>query len=262
MERTRIEWCDHTFNPWVGCSPVSAGCERCYARRITERWGGCFSTRVRTSARNWAQPLLWNRRAERTGARERVFCGSMCDWLDFEAPVEWLAELLALVAATPGIDWLMLTKRPENWAARMLQVRERMKDRFSMQARWVSVNEAPENVWFGVTAEDEASLERRTGVMGLIPARVKWVSAEPLLERIDLGRARCGIDWVVAGGEKGSGARRCWLEWMDEARLYCKDNGIRFFFKQAGDNCVTGMGEFDVWETALSGVKEWPEARG
>lgn len=161
MKNTSIEWADHTFNPWVGCEPVSEGCRNCYAAALNNRFkngtaemrGGraVFNGTVkRTSASYWKQPLAWNERpfacdfcdksfkieqahqcvkpgeiraaGELRWHRPRVFCASMADWLHEAVPVEWLADLLDLIRRTPNLDWLLLTKRPEAWLERMREV--------------------------------------------------------------------------------------------------------------------------------------------
>ena len=116
-ETTKIQWCDATFNPWIGCSKVSPGCANCYAerdfdlRKHVAKWGA-GQPRHRTSVSYWKEPLKWNRHAPMlaSGVRPRVFCGSLCDWLDDEVPVEWLADLLDLIRRTPNLDWLLLTQ--------------------------------------------------------------------------------------------------------------------------------------------------------
>lgn len=149
-KNSKIEWCHHTFNPWIGCTRVSPGCLNCYAEALMDqrmgrvRWGP-GQPRSRTSEANWRKPLTWNRQADealtehellwqdatpmerrhaRTGPawpeRPRVFCASLADWLDHEVPARWLADLLALVHETHCLDWLLLTKRPGLWRQRLL----------------------------------------------------------------------------------------------------------------------------------------------
>lgn len=140
MKNSKIEWCDHTFNPWIGCTKVSPGCANCYAEARDKRldggahWGK-GAPRRRTSSGNWQHPLQWNRDSIRdqencrlaieNGAamyeipdRPRVFCASLADWLDDDVPIQWLADLLSLIVATPSLDWLLLTKRPQNFTSR------------------------------------------------------------------------------------------------------------------------------------------------
>lgn len=148
-ENTKIEWCDHTFNPWTGCTKVSPACDHCYAEGWAKRSGlvqwGAHAERRRTSTANWRKPIGWNDNAcwfvqcntcgwrgeskgatcggchgcDTSPARQRVFCASLGDWLDNTAPVEWLVDMLDVVRTTPSLDWLLLTKRIGNFTARI-----------------------------------------------------------------------------------------------------------------------------------------------
>ena len=141
---TRIEWADSTFNPWIGCTKISPGCDHCYAERQMDqrlgrvRWGA-GQPRQRTSAAYWRQPELWNAEADRFRecgacgwrgqieigaspvpfARRRVFCASLADVFDNEVPLKWLMDLLDLIRRTPNLDWLLLTKRIGNVTTRL-----------------------------------------------------------------------------------------------------------------------------------------------
>src|SRR4051812_42414847 len=121
MENTRIEWGDHTFNPWMGCQKVSPGWDRCYAENMMDlryhkvQWGP-HGERKRTSELNWKKPLKWEPQARASGRRFRVFCASLADVWDNQVPSEWRTELFELICKTPQLDWLLLTKRPENIA--------------------------------------------------------------------------------------------------------------------------------------------------
>ena len=169
-ENSKIEWCDHTFNPWIGCQKVSPGCDHCYAEAMMDkRYGrvqwGPHGERVRTSQDNWKMPLRWAKKAN--GHRPRVFCASLADWLDNRAPREWRADLGRVIEATPELDWLLLTKRPEN---------------YEKLAPW-RLNEIPSNVWLGVTCEDQAHYDRRWTILSRqrIGPPSKFVSYEPAL---------------------------------------------------------------------------------
>ena len=130
-EYSAIEWCDHTFNPWIGCQHVSPGCDHCYAERMADqrfRWveWGPHGQRKRTSAATWNNPRRWNAKAhafsQTHGHRPRVFCASLADVFDNQAPKGSRDDLFRLIRATPGLDWLLLTKRPQN-IAKMLPAR-------------------------------------------------------------------------------------------------------------------------------------------
>src|ERR1700730_6921319 len=118
-ENSKIEWTDHTFNPWIGCTKVSPACDHCYAEAMMDtrygrvRWGA-GEDRSRTSKANWQQPLKWNRIAQADGARPLVFCASLADVFDNEVDPLWRRELFALIEATPSLIWLLLTKRIGN----------------------------------------------------------------------------------------------------------------------------------------------------
>lgn len=222
-ENSKIEWTDHTFNPWVGCTKVSPACDHCYAESWAKRtghpelWAG---TRRRTSEANWRGPVKWNRQAGERGGRYRVFCASLADVFDNAANETWRADLFALIHATPNLDWLLLTKRIGN-AAKMLP------------ADWG--NGWP-NVWLGATIVTQSELDRDLPKLLDVPARVHFLSMEPLLEAVDL-RAEHGakVDWVIVGGESGRGARWMQPDWARLIRGQCRRAGLAFFMKQMTD---------------------------
>jgi protein gp37 len=270
MKNSNIEWTDHTFNPWTGCAKVSPGCANCYAESWAKRsgivkWNG---PRRRTSASNWNQPHKWDREAcagplpgDDPLRRPRVFCASLADWLDNEVPIEWLADLLALIHQTPNLDWLLLTKRPQNWLPRLEEVTH-----FAMfskahhallpfLARWHPAHDSaggvtgspipPANVWIGTTVEDQTRADERIPHLLRIPARVRFLSCEPLLGHVDLAIGdpkhrtaesyHAEIHWVIAGGESGPGARPMHPEWARSLRDQCAAAGVAFHFKQWGE---------------------------
>ncbi|MEM6775636.1 MAG: DUF5131 family protein, partial [Pseudomonadota bacterium] len=172
-DTTGISWTDHTFNPWWGCTKIAPGCDNCYAATLDARTGGDYwDPKVaprRTKAPNWRKPRKWNEIAEISNRRRRVFCGSMMDWCDKNAPPGARAELFELIKQTPMLDWQLLTKR----ATRIQEC---------LPADW---GDGYPNVWLGVTAEDVEFGIPRINALREIPAAVRFVSAEPLLE--DLG---------------------------------------------------------------------------
>jgi protein gp37 len=297
-ENSKIEWTDHTFNPWIGCTKVSPGCAHCYAetrdkRHLIEKvdhWGK-GAPRLRTSAANWRKPAQWNavassfRECTRCGhrahmhegcmlcgcdtapTRQRVFCASQADWLDAEVAIDWLADLLALIHATPQLDWLLLTKRPENWLPRIEQVFERMnvdldfyeahRGCSELVDRWFGeppYQRAPANVWLGATVEDQKRGDERIPLLMSIPARVRFLSCEPLLGPVDVPASiKKGLfykadgtnnsvsapgvpvlNWVICGGESGPGARAFHIAWADSLLAQCQAAGVPFFMKQLG----------------------------
>lgn len=228
-QNSKIEWTHHTFNPWWGCVRVSPACKNCYAetwaRRIgLELWGARAPRRFFSDA-HWAEPLKWNREAQADGERRRVFCASMADVFENRAELdEWRTRLWEVIARTPWLDWLLLTKRPDNVA-----------DSVPWGRRW------PTNVWLGTTAENQKWADRRIPLLLEVPAEVRFISAEPLLGYLDLrpylrGRRRgvAGLDWVIAGGESGASARPMNPDWARSLRDQCIAGGASFHFKQWG----------------------------
>lgn len=218
-ESTNIAWTDSTFNPWLGCSKVGPGCDHCYAEALDRRTGGDHWGATKTprtmSADNWRKPVRWQRIAEGTGTRRRVFCGSMCDWADKNALDSERARLWALIRSTPMLDWQLLTKRAPNIAR-------------CLPADWSA---GYENVWLGVTVENRKHGLPRIDHLRRAPARVRFLSIEPLLE--DLGEIDLtGIHWVIVGGESGHGARPLEAAWVESIRRQCEAAGVAFFFKQ------------------------------
>jgi len=217
-----IEWTHHTFNPWWGCTKVSPACDHCYAEAWAKRVGravwGAHAPRRGMSDSYWREPLRWNAAASKAGVRHRVFCASMADVFEPRPDLDaWRSRLWKLIGETPALDWLLLTKRP---------------DHASRLAPWPEA--WPENIWLGTTAEDQARVDLRVPVLLSIPARVRFLSCEPLLGPIEL-RAWPGIHWVIAGGESGPHARPMDPHWTVELRDQCVTRGIAFHFKQWGD---------------------------
>lgn len=219
-KRTGIKWTDHTWNPWQGCTRVSEGCRYCYAEAGTRRFGLSVwgeSPRRVTSPSGWRKPLNFNREAERDGVRRRIFCGSWCDvFEDHPVAEENRPRLWDLIAETPALDWLLLTKRPERIAA-------------SLPLTW---GVGWPNVWLGTSIENRATLHRADSLRS-IPAAVRFLSCEPLLEPLDELNLS-SIDWLIVGGESGPNARPMRPEWAAALRDLCTRAGIPFFYKQSG----------------------------
>lgn len=227
-EHSAIEWTDATFNPWWGCVRVSPACARCYADTWARRFGlvlwDADGARRFFGNEHWRKPLKWNRDAERAGVPLKVFCASMADvFEDHTALPRWRARLWTLIDETPWLRWQLLTKRPENVTA---------------MVPWH--NEWPVNVWIGVSIEN-SRFTFRADILREIPAAVRFVSAEPLLASLFLSdRPKRqpleldGIQWVIAGGESGRGARPMDEAWARELRDATHGAGAAFFLKQLG----------------------------
>ena len=251
-QTTSIEWCDSTFNPWIGCTRISPACDDCYAARSTPAraldvaWGP-KEERRRTSPANWALPRRWNANAAEFqaehGRRRRVFCASLADVFDNQVPQEWRDDLWRLISETPQLDWLLLTKRVGNVTS-MLPVSSDFADLFP-------------HVWIGATICNQDEADRDIPKLQAVPARVRFLSMEPLLGPVDLLATgdvlcRCSgclsmaslypesaglqrIDWVIVGGESGPRARPMSPTWVRHIRDQCLSARVPFLYKQWGE---------------------------
>lgn len=251
-ETTGIAWTDHTFNPWLGCTRVSPGCENCYAEKfVTGRMGlpvwGVDAERRITSQAYWKQPSRWNKAAEKAGVRRRVFCASLADVFEIAPPRNIAANdamhrarpaLWGLIETTPNLDWLLLTKRPQNVAK-------------LVPPDWMAGG-FPHNVWLGVTAENQEHYEKRWPILANLPAQVRFISHEPALGPLEIKPASYyeygtgtdeadGMterlvfpDWVITGGESGPGARPYDARWARDLISTTRVSGTKVFVKQLG----------------------------
>ena len=309
-ENSKIEWCDHTFNPWRGCSKVSEACRHCYAEvsapsrlarhHDVETWGPNAARLVSGDA-YWKQPLRWNREAEKAGTRPRVFVASLADVFedyrggrvgrldqdgnyvhlhDDLTPV--LARLFDLIRQTPHLDWLLLTKRPELAMKRINDVIGYLYGFFFesptpytclhwrnatnpyLPELFPGARQPPANIWVGTSVENQEQADARIPHLLAIPARVRFLSCEPLLGPVDLKMGdpchrtadsyHAEIHWVICGGESGQGSRPMHPAWARSLRDECAPAGVPFFFKQWGEWApaeregdlltVTGAGRF------------------
>lgn len=228
-----IEWTDHTYNPWWGCQKVSPGCKNCYAERIALlRYGDLWGQPEKTSRHiiNSNEAFSWNNQAEKSGMRRRVFCGSMCDiFEDHPGVVTERETLWNTIEHTPWLEWLLLTKRPEN-------INKMLPSRWYWHTPVTHEPVMPDNIWFGFSAENQHYFDMRMPVA--VEAALNWqvrgvfASLEPLLGSITLPVA--GLDWVITGGESGPNARRMDPEWAMDIRDQCIEYGIPYFHKQNG----------------------------
>lgn len=261
-ETTGIDWTDHTFNPWWGCTRVSPACNNCYAETFAKRLGkdlwGKNAERRFFGAKHWQEPVIWNAKAEAAGKPKFVFCASMADV--FEVGPDGLSaersRLYELIWETPWLTWLLLTKRPEN--ARLL-------------LPWAPESEPWPNVWVGTTVEDQKRADERIPLLLDTTASRRFLSMEPLLGPVDLIPEAFGgypesdqwtrdrevgrvplIDWVITGGESGAGHRPPDPEWFRSVRDQCSAAGVPLWFKQWGGRTAKAGGK------ELDGV-EWCE---
>jgi protein gp37 len=293
-EETKIEWADHSFNAWWGCTKVSPACDFCYAETWAKRTGfpdlwGVTAGRRTFGEQHWLEPLKWDLAALKKGTlgpRPRVFCNSMSDVFDnHEGVTDARARLFRLIQATPALDWLVLTKRIGN-VARMLPT------------NW---GEGYPNVWLGISVCNQDEADRDIPKLLEVPAALRFLSCEPLLGRIDLfpfqkgicipcggagevvasgptttfpedddGVERCfdcsgsgqnesneGLDWVICGGESGGNARSMNLEWATNLHMECVAQSIPFFMKQLSQEDTKDFKDFGSFPQPLR-VREWP----
>lgn len=236
-ETTGIEWANATWNPWMGCHKVSAGCKNCYMFRDMPHYGKDPNVVVRSKT-TFDAPRKWARSGKvQPGAR--IFTCSWSDWFIAEAD-EWRDEAWAIVKATPQFTYLILTKRPERIADHL-------------PADWGA---GYSNVWLGTSAENQEQAQKRVPLLYGIPAAVRFVSAEPLLGPIDFGVAPAYVDWIITGGESAlKDARYCDLAWVRSIRDQCQAAGVALFHKQHG-----GTRKIDgVWGGRELDGRTWDE---
>lgn len=220
-ENSKIEWTDHTFNPWIGCTKVSPACDHCYAEAMMDtRYGrvqwGSGRDRVRTSAANWQLPRRWNRQAEAAGKRPFVFCASLADVFDNEVDPLWRRDLFDLIEATPSLIWLLLTKRIGN----VMKMTDPLEGH-----RWI-----PPNVAIGATMANQEEYDRDRMKLRGLGVLFTFGSFEPLLGPVILDKN--APDWIIVGGESGSGAREMNPQWARDLRDASQRLNRKFFMKQ------------------------------
>lgn len=240
-EQTAISWADATFNPWIGCTKVSPACDHCYAARDNERrkWVDGWGAGVpRRRTKTWGDPKRWNRKAEATGYRPRVFCASLADVADKEVDPAWRLDLWQLLRETPNLRWMLVTKRIGNLA------------------KMVPDDWPFAHVGVISTIVTQAEWDRDWPKLKAMQAPWRGISMEPLLGPIDIGSER--PDWIITGGESGSVCRITRPEWVRSLRDQCAANGVAFHHKQWGgsrpaDNgCLLDGVEYKQFPAALA----------
>jgi protein gp37 len=256
MAETAIQWTHrrlpdgtvlpgYTFNIVWGCMKVSEGCKHCYADTLSSRYGfslwGPQAERRTFGADYWARPLRWNTEAARSGHPRFVFCSSMADTFENHPTVQQERQRLwPLIERTPSLIWLLLTKRPQH---------------ISDMVPWRSW---PSNAWIGTSVENQKRAQERIPALLQVPASVRFLSCEPLLDRVDLSAWIADLQWVIVGGESGPGARPIDLAWARILRDTCRVSEVPYFFKQVGGRTPKSGGRL------LDG-REWnefPEPQG
>jgi protein gp37 len=263
MAKTSISWCDFSFNPWWGCTRIEGsracgpvdgqGGAICYAETWSERVGysdtgskfpiwGAKSERRYFGDKHWNEPLKWNAAAQKSGTRARVFCMSMGDWAEGRPDqVPHLERLWKLIEATPWLDWLMLTKRPQ------------------LITKLCPFKNHP-RVWQGTTTEDQYWLDLRWELMKRAEAEIYWLSIEPMFEALKLPAdflSLGGRAWVICGGQSGNGALHINPEWARSLRDQCLEAGVRFHMKQMSGRTKA---ELEAIPQDLM-IRQYPEVR-
>ena len=226
---TSIEWTQHTWNPFVGCSIKSAGCTNCYAMRQAFRLEHAFRfPAYQGTTRRVNGNIVWSGRVNRSSDAKMteplrlkpaslIFVNSMSDFWHESAEDAWRAEALEVMRATPRHAYQVLTKRPENIQGIMARM---------------GIRSLPDNLWLGTTLEDHR-VARRAPLLAAVPARTRFLSIEPITARV--GRLNLdGIHWVITGGESGPSARPMRPQWVREVRDQCQAAGVALFHKQWG----------------------------
>lgn len=255
-DKTKIQWTGSTWNPWQGCKKVSPGCKYCYMYRDKYRYGHDPEIVKRSSKATFEKPL-------KIKDPSKIFT---CSWSDFFHPDadEWRAEAWEIIKNTPQHTYQILTKRPE-------RILDHLPDDWG---------NGYDNVWLGVSAENSKYFKMRMQQFDIVPAKIKFVSAEPLIGEIDqetltewlTGSQHGQLDWIIIGGESGNNTgeyryRECKIEWIKEIIDWQKSWGRSVFVKQLGTYLAKELGlkdrhggDIDEWPEELK-VREFPEVK-
>ncbi len=290
---TKIEWCDATWNPVVGCAPVSPGCANCYASALSVRWGkGKYGVnRERTLASEATLRLPYKLNQKRWTRPPRLFTASLSDVFDIAWPVEGHMRLLQSINVCKNVNFILVTKRPENWRAVLERVTSLLTacpvpvltviESFRLAQSWLD-GKAPDNVCVMASVENQEYADRRIPNLLRIPARWHGLSLEPLLERVEFDGNRLEwlapfhehdaslnltprLDWLVIGGESGPKSRPCNVDWIRALVQQGKEAGAAVFVKQLGSLPTepSGLENFvmsvDLKHRKGNDPSEWPE---
>ena len=255
-ENTKIEWADHTFNPWIGCTRVSRACQICYAEDMMDtrfgrvKWGP-KGKRSRTSAQYWKDPYRWNKAAyAELGRQARVFCASLADVFDDHPSIQddWRWLLWKTVVDTQNLEWLLLTKRPENWP----------------QFLPCTAPQSPyENIRLGVTIEDNDTLEKR-GPLLAVAASIGWptfVSYEPAAEIVDFEplMQKGAIGWLICGGASGPDAYDFDVQCARNAIAAGRRHNVPVHIKQLGAKPISDGTPISLEDPKGGDMSEWSD---
>ncbi|NJN03906.1 MAG: phage Gp37/Gp68 family protein [Leptolyngbyaceae cyanobacterium SL_1_1] len=231
--KTGIEWTDKTWNPTTGCNKVSPGCLHCYAEALTKRFPQNFAEgfKLTLHPERLAQPKHWR-------TPSRIFVNSMSDLFHEDVPFSYVKSVFEVMSETPWHIYQILTKRDE----RLIDLASKLE--------W------PDNVWMGVSVENQKYV-RRIDALRKVPAKVRFLSCEPLLDRLDLNLQ--DIHWVIVGGESGSNHRLVEAEWICDILQQTREADVAFFFKQWGGIHSKAKGRSLDGKTWLEMPLAWKE---
>lgn len=277
---SKIEWTEKTWNPVSGCTKISDGCKNCYAETMAKRLKAMGAKGYENGFAVTLHPSRLREPLERKKPTMYFVC-SMGDLFHEDVPFEFIDRVFAIIALTPHLTYQILTKRPE----RMRQYFERLKinNVYYLKVPWENLpaskgygdlfvaNPPFANVWLGVTAENQEQADKRIPILLDTPAALRFVSIEPMLGEISLEKQHrkmvgdkpaypCSenylldLDWVIVGGETGTGARPLQYEWVKDIQEQCKAAHIPFFFKKWGK-----LGQID--KTLIDGYIDGVECR-
>lgn len=241
---TGISWTDASWNPWQGCQKVSKGCHFCYMYRDKKQYGQDPTKIIRSKDATFYAPLKWEKQAQQSGQQMKVFT---CSWSDFfiEEADCWRDEAFAIMALTPHLTYQVLTKRPERIAQWLVDADSH--EMISAKIDGQILHWPLQNIWIGVSIENQATADERIPVLLNTPAAVRFISYEPALEAVDFRLEECWLEedcytageriaWIICGGESGPSARPCQLSWLKSCVDQCQSAGVTCFVKQLGSN--------------------------
>lgn len=247
---SKIEWCDETLNVISGCTPISEGCQNCYALKLSKRLQGRCGYDAKEPFQVTYHPdkLV---KAEHWKKPRKIFLVSMGDMFHEDVKNEWINNILMMVYLNQQHTFMVLTKRPERMRRNLLAFYKQFTDYKELK-----------NLWIGVSCENKKRADERIPILLDIPAVVRFVSFEPLLESLLLTNEwKQKLDWIIVGGEKGHRARKCWSHWIIGLWLECQKNNIPFFFKQWGNNS-TFWNNFTERTVAVLKTRQFPKEKG
>jgi protein gp37 len=287
-DKSKIEWTDATWNPIRGCSVVSEGCRNCYAMAVAARFSGeaqayeglayrnasgaHWTGKVQLVEKHLDDPLKWK-------TPRRIFVNSMSDLFHENVRNTEIALIFQVMSKAKQHTFQILTKRPKRMLD-FMKMMSKLNEACTNQEEWPLPN-----VWLGVSVEDQKTADERIPLLLQTPAAVRWLSCEPLLEAVNLNPylrtcATCGtwhpatdfgdghkftysdIEWVVVGGESGTGARPFDIQWAQSIINQCRADNVPVFMKQVGSNAwngAKGLSKTKIFDRKGGDINEWPE---